>query len=698
MAVSADTMLRATEHGANTLSILVYGCSLSDTEGYVKALRNTGLAVHADRASTLSQLSDRLETAYDFYLVNCEAAEDDCRVVLEQLRQASEHTPLLIITKDTAQHLPLAQEFSARDLIEPKDEARLQFVMQREFRDLVERRANSQLQGRLQEAEQRCSTLIHSSRDAIAYVHEGMHVGANPKYLEMFGFGDEDELEGLPLMDLVAPEERTRFKTVLRKISGNDIADSLEVGCVGGDGRTFRARMEFSPSQVDDEPCTQIVIRDQSQFQDLEDRIQELTNRDADTGLYNRAFLMERLESQVARLDEQHAPLKLLLLTVSNCNEICHSHGVELSESLLRTFSGRLEELCEGLGTLARFGDHDFALLMSGEPAGEEAAQKLLDGLTSLSHENTPLVEPVFSIGVATSHHPLVISANDFVNRALRARHQAESEGGNRYVVYQSAEPVDADSGFDPGISALLDRAVDEDRLRLMYQPIVSLQGDARENYAVLLRLVNEQGQELHPKDFMESARESGRMVELDRWVIKHALEELSKQREQDRKVNFIITLSREALEDDQVLLWLCDCLREYRAKGAWLTIQIRKRDIRANLQAARATIESLKKINCRILVDAFDDGTSSDTLLRHLPIDIVKLKPALLEGLAGSSARQESLKQLNETLQERGVKTIALGVEDANTLAALWTVGVNYIQGHFVQPPSPSIDPPEEH
>jgi len=697
MAVSADTMLKAVEHGANTLSLLVYGCTLSDTDAYVKTLRNHGLAVHADRAGNLTRLGECLDTAYDFYLVNCDLTGDECRVVLEQLRQASETTPLLLLTSDADAHLALAEEFGARDLFAPKDEQRLQFIMHREFRNLLERRKAARLQQRLQETEQRCSTLIHSSRDAIAYVHEGMHVGANPGYLEMFGFSDESELEGLPLMDLVAPEERTRFKTVLRKISGNDIAESLEVACVGGDGRTFQARMEFSPSQVDDEPCTQIVIRDQSQFQHLEDRIQELTSRDAHTGLYNRSFLMARLESQVARLDEQRPPLQLLLLTVSNCAEICHDHGMELSESLLQTFSRRLSELCEDLGTLARFGDHDFALLMSGEQDPQAAAQRLLDGLTQIPSDAVPEVQPVFSIGIAASHSPLVISASDFVNRALRARHQAERDGGNRFVVYEGAQPVDADSGFDPDVSALLDRAISEDKLHLLYQPIVSLQGDARENYAVLLRLTNDQGQELRPAEFLESARETGHMVAIDRWVIQHALAELSHQREHGRKVNFIITLSREALQDEQVLLWLCDCLREYRAKGAWLTIQIRKRDIRANLQAARATIESLKKINCRIAVDAFDDGASSDTLLKHLPIDLVKLKPELLEDIAGNTARQESLKQLNETLQSRGVKTIALGVEDAQTLAALWNVGVNYIQGNFLQPPAAEIEHEDE-
>lgn len=698
MAVSADTMLQALEHGANSLSVLVYGCSLSDTDAYVKALRNQGLAVHADTATSLKQLADKLETGYDFFLIDCDKAGDQCATVLEQLRQASDTAPLLLITSHPDDTLALAQEYGARDLLQPKDEQRLQFIMRREFRDLLLRRETERLQAKLAESEQRCTALIHSSQDAIAYVHEGMHMGANPVYLKMFGFEDESELEGLPLMDLITPDERPRFKTVLRKLSNDDTAESMEVGFVGGDGNTFRARMEFSPSQYDEEPCTQIVIRDQSQFQHLEERIRELSSRDTQTGLYNKSYLMERLESQVARLDENNPPLQLLMLTVSNCADICRDHGVELSESLVHQFASHMYQLCDDLGTLARFGDHDFALLMPAGANAAEAARNLLDDLSEIQGENIlQPIKPVISIGIAQSHQPLVQNANDFVDRALRCRHQAESEGGNRFVTYQAAAAEESDSTFSPEISQLVDKALSEDSFQLLYQPIVSLEGDARENYAVLLRLVGENGTLLRPADFMESAREGGSMIEVDHWVIRHALMELSKHREAGRKVNFFVNLSRHSLQDENLLLWLCDRLREYRAKGAWLTFQIRKRDIRADLQSARTTIEGLKKINCRVAIDHFDAGPSSDTLLRHLPIDIVKLKPELLEGLAGNAAKQDELTEINKALQARGVKTVAVEVEDANTLAVLWNVSVNYIQGHFIQPPAATIETDED-
>ena len=69
------------------------------------------------------------------------------------------------------------------------------------------------------------------------------------------------------------------------------------------------------------------------------------------------------------------------------------------------------------------------------------------------------------------------------------------------------------------------------------------------------------------------------------------------------------------------------------------------------------------------------------DTLLKHLPIDYVKFDPALVEGIAGKQELQDNLVKLNTETQSHGVKTIVIGVEDANSLAVLWTIGVNYIQ-----------------
>jgi EAL domain-containing protein (putative c-di-GMP-specific phosphodiesterase class I) len=145
-------------------------------------------------------------------------------------------------------------------------------------------------------------------------------------------------------------------------------------------------------------------------------------------------------------------------------------------------------------------------------------------------------------------------------------------------------------------------------------------------------------------------------------------------------------------LEDKETLLWICECLREQQAKGAWLIFQIREADLRTHLSEAKELLEGLKKIKCQVAIDKYGVLSKSDTLLKHLPIDYVKFAPELVDDIAANQERQDQLVQLNTDTQEHGIKTIVMGVEDANSLAVLWTLGVNYIQGYFLQEPSESI------
>ncbi len=141
------------------------------------------------------------------------------------------------------------------------------------------------------------------------------------------------------------------------------------------------------------------------------------------------------------------------------------------------------------------------------------------------------------------------------------------------------------------------------------------------------------------------------------------------------------------------MLLWICDCLREFRAKGAWLVLQFDERDVRRSWKPGLALIDGLKKINCRIAISNFVESETSEGMLRHLGVDIVKLSPEFMRDLATDQAQQDRMNAINARLQRNDYKTVASSVEDAASLAILWNVGVNYIQGYFLQEPSNTIN-----
>ena len=288
-------------------------------------------------------------------------------------------------------------------------------------------------------------------------------------------------------------------------------------------------------------------------------------------------------------------------------------------------------------------------------------------------------------------------SGQDLVNEAYNACEAIRAEGGNMVSSYDESQmrptpKADAESTGDQTIKELIQHALEHDRFRLVYQPIVSLQGDTRENYAVLARLLDENGDEIMPKDFLGMKDEPELMNSIDRWVVKNAIMELAKQRGLDHKIKFFICLSVAAIEDESMLLWICDCLREYNAKGAWLTFQFRDTDLREHTQSAKQLIEGLSKIRCQLAIDHFGENPKPEMLLKHLSVDYVKMDRSMTQGLSSNQAQQDKLHNLNRLAQSYGVKSVALGVEDANSLAVLWTIGVNYIQGNFLQKPTSTI------
>lgn len=572
-------------------------------------------------------------------------------------------------------------------------------MVKREFSDLQARRELERTKCKLSESETRCTTLIESSQDAIAYIHAGMHVHANPTYLEMFGYMDLEEIEGMPILDMISKEEHRRFKAFLRALG--DEPKEMEVQCQTTGGKTFAATLGFSPATVDSEPCTQIIIRDQTNQKDLEEKLAQLSSQDAQTGLANRQHLMQEIDTQVKAARKGQHKGSLFFIVIDDFQELRRELGVAAGDKLLEHVASSLEELTRSRELLARFGDHTFTILSekSTHVDVEPMAELIRTTIEELGFiNNDQLISTTASIGIAYLDKT-VNNSQEFINQAYRACEEAKSAGGNQYMVFDPeelsekyTETADSDAEEDEAIVKMIGESLAKDNFRLLFQPVVSLQGDTRENYAVLLRMLDGQGNEIRPLQFLKHAVASGQMVKIDRWVIKHAIETLAAERGQGRKVNFFITPSSTVLEDDGLLLWICDCLRDNKAKGAWLAFQIKYIDLRAHTRSAKRLIDGLKRIRCQIAIDQFGTNPKAEILLKHLKADYVKLDQSLMADLAVRQEKQDNLNQLTSLALSYEVKTIATGVEDANSLAILWTVGVNYTQGYFLQEPSPNI------
>ena len=675
------------------IELLIIERSLDAAENYVTTLRNAGIAVHPHRADKGKPLTDALaDPSLDLILCSADTEKSDFNAKIELCRGSRPDIPVVVVYQDQDPDVLLqALKSGARDVVATADGEHLQLVVKREFKDLLIRRELEQTRALLRETESRCASLIDNSRDAIAYVHEGMHILANPAYLAMFGHEEMEDLEGLPVLDMIAPDDHAKFKGFLR--AQGEESTRLEVRCRHSKGEIFDALLEFSSASIEGESCTQITIRGADQARGG----QTDSFLDPHTGLANRQRFFECINTSIAAKADSQETGWLFYIVVDDFQQIRTSIGIAASDDLLKEFAGILSGVAGEGVELARFGDHTFTLLA--QSATKQEAEQLAARIHArvLEHDfaaKSGVMDATCSIGIArvTGETANGQEALNHAYHASEAARQKDNGGTTMFYSEQTPPPAEEEAGSETQLNRLIQHALKNDRFRLVYQPIVSLEGESRETYAVMTRLLDNNDEEILPEYFMNTAEQQGLMRDIDRWVILHAIRELVSQRGQGRKVNFFISLSASTLKDSDFLVWICDRIREESAKGAWFTFQINSEVIRSHLREAKALMEGLRKIKCLLAIDQYGLSEKAEAMLKHLPVDYVKYDPSLIEGLSKSQEKQDRLSGLNEKVHDHDIKSIALGVEDANSMAVLWNIGVDYIQGYFLQEPSESM------
>jgi EAL domain-containing protein (putative c-di-GMP-specific phosphodiesterase class I) len=223
-----------------------------------------------------------------------------------------------------------------------------------------------------------------------------------------------------------------------------------------------------------------------------------------------------------------------------------------------------------------------------------------------------------------------------------------------------------------------------ENRFRLVQQPIASLQGEDPGMYDVLVRMIDNQGREVLPSEFMAAAGRNDLLKNIDRWVVGASLSFAAQKQPQC----LFVRLSKETVRDTAFTAWLDNHLRSSRAEPQRLCFQTTEESAASYVPQVSALAGSLRERGFRFALEGFGGGRDSMGLLESLPLDFVKIDGTITQGLAADPQLQIQVRALVEAARRRNIQTIGERVEDANTMAVLWQVGVQYIQGYFVNEP----------
>lgn len=677
-----------------TIRLLVLHESQDNTEQVINALKNSGIATRPEMVSDADSLADALKDgSWDIMLVGEITNGVTLDIALSHVRKLDKDIPcIVLLDKYDPEIVVECMQAGACDAVVHDTHPHLVLAIKRELASLQSRRVRRKAEAQLAETEKRCELLLDNSRDAIAYVHDGMHIYANMAYAELFGHESADDLEGMPIVDLVAKEDLSNFKDYLKTYNkGESISAELRFHGMKADGEKIDAMMQLSAASYDSEPCTQIIIRrDEGQAAELAEKLKEATSIDSLTGLANRQRFETTLADSVRKSHQDKSRSALFYLAIDNLTQIAASSGLAGTDAVIKFVATLLGKHFKNTDT-ARFGDAAFAVLVPGldvDKAKAEAeilCKEVHDQLIALPDGKTQ--QTSLSIGITIVGETAPSSA-EMLSRAISASEKIKLARGNGVEVFNLAEKA---SSSDSAMLELLVDAIEQSKFKLQYQPLVDVMGEGGEFYEVFVRLPLQDGKILTPDVFMPIAIANQLGAKVDRWVMLNAAKQLKEHTKTSPKSRMMVNLTAESLQDSSLPAWISKLSKAINPSGQPIVLQFAESDMVTYLQAAKEQTFALTQAGCPVAISHFGTTLNPLNTLKHVTVSHVKLDRSFTEDLSNEQ-NLGAMKKICADLAADDKKIIVSYVENATTLSKLWTLGVHFLQGFFLQPPGDTM------
>ncbi|GAB3352553.1 EAL domain-containing protein [Lysobacter tyrosinilyticus] len=682
------------------LRLLLVDDSVEAAEAIVSGLRNAGIAVRPSRPENEDEFQSLIENQpQDLVLVAQNATSVPLSRVMERVDASGKDLPVRVLVNafNEAELLKMVG-MGVRGVVLREHMDHIQHVIQSEWVDLEARRSYRRLEAQMREIERRCDALIDSSRDPIAYIHEGMHIRANSAYLEMFGFESFDDIEGMSLLDLVAPKKVEEFKKLLKQMSkGENPPPRYETEAVTMDGEHFPAMMEFTQATYEGESCLQVVLRKQEELFDPKaaEELERLRQIDPVTGLLNRPTFLRALEDTVADTAAKATTHGLLLIEPDHYSRLLQEIGLDAADDLVAAVAGRLRAAVGSNDVVARFGEHQFAVLTHN--SDYQQTSKLAESLRAafadaVIEARSHSLTVTMSIG-GVQVGEKIANVGAILGKASQGLQSTIGVGGNRTELY---DPSATDRAELERVAAWVTRireAIAHDQFVIHFQPLVPLHGAPDEMYETLLRLRGEDGGLVQPLTFLPIAEEHGLLGEIDRWVVGRAIRLIADRQRLSRRTRLLVKISQASLQDETLVPYISEQLQMHGVDGRLLVLQLPESKVFTNLRAAQQLQAGVAQFGVRVGLEQFGIGLNPFQLLTHFDASFIKIDRSFMKELATSADHQQRVREFATKAQELGKQTIAEYVQDAASMTTLFSAGIDYAQGHFLAPAGPDMD-----
>ncbi|MDB5652242.1 MAG: hypothetical protein JWL62_3762 [Hyphomicrobiales bacterium] len=420
--------------------------------------------------------------------------------------------------------------------------------------------------------------------------------------------------------------------------------------------------------------------------------IEHLALHDPLTGLANRVQFRIRLEEGLIRASQRNETVAVLYLDLDGFKHVNDTLGHPVGDLLLGTVAKRLLSCARAGDTVARLGGDEFAMIiesMSQRMDLSLVAQRILDTVATPFSIEGHNIEVSTSIGIAVA--PVDGGTPDLLGRhADLALYRAKAEGRATYCFFEFSLHEAAQRRRTLG--ARLRRAVERQEFELFYQPIVSLADNSIIGFEALLRWRDPENGLISPSEFIPLAEETGLIIPLGDWVLKHACAEAKRW---PAHLHVAVNLSPIQIRSGDIVASVLSILDASKLEPHRLDLEITESVLLTNTDDNIAVLRSLRDLGVKISMDDFGTGYSSLSYLRQFSFDVIKIDRSFVSAVCDAGSGRAVVRAVIEISESVGMSTVGEGVETEEQLEALRSLGCTAAQGYLFSEAWPAAEIP---
>lgn len=671
------------------VKIVIASAEQDCVESINKIFRNAGIASRCIWAESMNAVSHALQEDPELLIVNTDDFAVRAADLINIRSRAGDRLPAIRL-QDELTSTVLAEAFNDgfNDAVSLTDPSRLVGVCERELRLAKTQQSLDATMDSATQFKQELKVLMDDATDALAYVQEGIIVDVNPAWLKMLGFANDEDVVSMPVMDFFKPESRGPLKgAMVACLKGKWTEDELETVAVSRDQEDVTLKLTLVATHYDGETCVKLMATAESDgpnTRELKLHNDALT-KDPSTLLYHRTHFVDIVRSRLSK--PVSSGLRVMAwIKPDSFSRVCADVGLVESESVFAELADIAREQLLPNDICGRFDGLSIVVLLERGRLqdAENWAQRLVDTVSkhvfTVRKQSTPLT---CTVGLCRASDE-VTGFDQLLLGAHTALRRGKDAGGNSTITNETSNSDSRIQNYDAIWLRHLKSALVENRFRLLRQPIVGLDGEDKKMFDLLVRMIDQQGKPVLPSEFIPAAERNNMMQAIDRWVIAAALEFCRQKSPQ----TVFIKLSYQSINDATMGNWIAQQLKASNMNPKQLCFEISEDNAKRYLSESKEIRRQIQRLGARFALEHLGNTRDSDQLIEHLQPDFVKIDGTLVAGLAADEEIQAQVRRIVALASNINAPSIAERVEDANTMAVLWQMGIHYMQGHYVHEP----------